>query len=48
MSEKTWRFHWRDGKTEELEGTSPADALNSAGYGRGAIAALDYYEEADA
>lgn len=40
----TYIFHWRDGKDETLTGETAADALNRAGYGRGAVAALDYYE----
>ena len=40
----TYVFHWRDGTNEVLAGDSAADALNRAGYGRGAVAALDYYE----
>lgn len=42
-----YRFHWlgSDRKVEEGEGTSPADALNKLGYGGGAVAALDYWEE---
>lgn len=39
-----YKFHWRDGVSEELYGDSAADALRRAGYGRGALAALDYYE----
>lgn len=38
-------FHWLDGKDETLAGNTAADALNSAGYGRGALRALDFYEE---
>lgn len=40
----TYIFHWRNDKDETLQGATPADALNRAGYGRGALAALDYYE----
>lgn len=39
----TWTFYWLDGKREVLAGETAADALNRAGYGRGAIAALDFY-----
>lgn len=42
---KTYILHWLDGKTEEVHGTSIADAFARAGYGGGAIVALDYYEE---
>ncbi|BEL38392.1 hypothetical protein [Mycobacteroides abscessus] len=40
-----YEFHWRNGVSEELYGDSAADALVRAGYGSGALAALDYYEE---
>jgi hypothetical protein len=42
-----YRFHWRDGTTNEGEGRDAADALNRLGFGRGAVAALDYYERVD-
>lgn len=42
----TYRFHWKGGTVvEELEGDTPADALKKAGYGAGAVAALNYWEE---
>jgi hypothetical protein len=41
---KTFIFHWKDGKSEELMGDDVANALNRAGYGGGALGALDYYE----
>lgn len=40
-------FYWLDGKREVLEGKSPVDALNNAGYGQGVIAALDFYANGD-
>lgn len=40
----TYILHWLSGKTEEIEGLSIADAFMRAGYGGGALAALDYYE----
>lgn len=42
---KTFILHWLDGKTEKVIGVTIADAFTRAGYGGGAIAALDYYEE---
>jgi ribosome modulation factor len=36
---------WRDGKTETISGKDIADAFSKAGYGAGAIGALDYYKE---
>ncbi len=43
-------LHWKGDDTQELEGwgvsrtTAAADAMNSAGIGGGALAALDYWE----
>lgn len=42
-----YRFHWRDGKTNEGLGSSPEDAFSRLGFGAGAVAALDYYETVD-
>ena len=42
---RRFRLYWLDGKTEIVEGDGPADAMNRAGYGGGAVRALDYYEE---
>jgi len=42
---KKYILHWLTGKTETVEGTSIADAFNRAGYGAGALPALDWYEE---
>lgn len=44
---KTWTFYWLDGKREVLTGETPAGALNHAGYGRGALRALDFYAQGD-
>lgn len=41
---KRFRFHWRDGSTNEGPGTDAADALNRLGFGAGALPALDYWE----
>ena len=48
--EKMFRFVWRDGKTSEGPGAGSgiqgaSDAINRLGYGQGALAALDYWEE---
>ena len=40
-----YRFTWKDGRSEILEGMTVADALNCAGYGAGALRALDYWSE---
>lgn len=45
MKEKTFLLHWLDGKTTEVHGYDIAHAFSMAGYGGGAIRALDYYEE---
>ena len=42
---KTFLLHWRGDKTEPAESIDIADAFRKAGYGRGAINALDYFEE---
>ena len=39
-----FKLHWPDGKVEVVEGHDIADAFTRAGYGAGAIRALDYYE----
>ena len=42
----TYTFFWRGSpKPEILRGNDPAHALNRAGYGQGAVAALDFYAE---
>lgn len=41
----TYKLHWRDGKTEIVQGDSISQAFASAGYGNAAIRALNYYEE---
>lgn len=42
---KTFVLHWLDGKNQDVTGKNIADAMNNAGYGHGALRALDYYEE---
>lgn len=42
---KKFILHWLDGSTQEINGTSISDAFMRAGYGGGAIRALDWYEE---
>lgn len=52
-AERTFILHWRAGKpaTQTVKGTGEdqlkalANACNNAGIGRGALAALDYWEE---
>ncbi len=45
METNKYTFYWLSGKREVLWGTSPADAANCAGYGAGAMHALDFYAE---
>jgi len=40
---KTYILYWKDGKMEKVKGNNPADAMNQAGYGSGALRALDFY-----
>lgn len=42
---KKYKLHWLGGKVEDVEGTDIADACNRAGYGGGAMRALDYYSQ---
>lgn len=44
---KKFTCYWLDGTREILEGTSKSDALNNAGYGQGALAALDFIVEGE-
>lgn len=43
--QKKFKFHWLDGKTEVSKGTDVKDAFTRLGYGAGAIATLDWFEE---
>ena len=44
--EKTFILHWRGGiKDSTITGRDIADAVRKAGYGGGAMGALDYWEE---
>lgn len=36
-------LYWRDGKREVVQGRNPAEAMTLAGYGGGAVAALDFW-----
>lgn len=42
-----WTLFWRDGKRQVVHGSSFPDAMNKAGYGQGALAALDFYSRGD-
>ena len=45
MEEKTFILYWLDGKEETVKGRSIREAFTNAGYGAGALRALDYYKE---
>ena len=40
-------FFWLNGTRDVLEGQDAADAMNKAGYGAGAVPALDFHTEGD-
>ena len=40
---KAYELHWLTGEVEIVGGTNIADAFMKAGYGAGALRALDYY-----
>lgn len=42
---KRYKLYWLDRKIEIIEGYDIVDAFNRAGICRGALSALDYYEE---
>jgi hypothetical protein len=42
---KFFKLHWLTNEKEIIHGTSIADAFTKAGYGAGALRALDYYSE---
>jgi hypothetical protein len=44
---KSWTFYWLTGQREVLPGATAADALNRAGYGAGALSALDFYADGE-
>ena len=43
----SWAFYWLDGRREVLSGDTATGALNRAGYGAGALTALDFYAASD-
>ena len=45
--DKQFTLYWRTGKREVVSGRDPAEAMTLAGYGGGAIRALDFYAEGD-
>ncbi len=47
-TQKTFKLHWLRGNTEIVKGDTIAEAFTLAGYGGGAIRALDWYKECTA
>ncbi len=45
MATNRYALHWRNGDIEYVRGMSIGDAMRNAGYGYGAISALDYWEQ---
>lgn len=45
--DRTYTFYWLSGQREVLKGNDPADCMNKAGYGAGALPALDFYANGD-
>lgn len=45
--DKPFTLYWRDGKREVVWGKTPARAMTIAGYGGGALRALDFYATGD-
>jgi hypothetical protein len=42
-----YTLYWLDGKREVIEGSGISAAVTHAGYGNGAIQALDFFTEGD-
>lgn len=40
-------LYWLTGKAEVVQGVDIADAMNKAGYGNGALRALDFYDNGE-
>jgi hypothetical protein len=45
--QKTFTLYWRHGDKSEVKGETIIQAMNNAGYGAGAVRALDFYAEGD-
>lgn len=41
--EKQYTLYWRTGQREVVSGRTPEEAMTLAGYGGGAVRALDFY-----
>lgn len=44
ISDKKYEFFWTDGSSFQSSGRTPEEAFSKAGYGAGAVKALDYYK----
>lgn len=44
---KEYTLFWLNGETEIVKGNAPHEAMHNAGYGVGAVRALDFYAEGD-
>ena len=42
-----WALYWRTGERQVVEGEQIHTAMNNAGVGAGALAALDFYKKGD-
>lgn len=40
-----YKVYWLDGTSELIQGNDITDAFNKAGYGAGAINAIDFYSD---
>ena len=40
-----FKIYWLDGREEIIEGETSASAFTKAGYGAGAVRAIDYYKQ---
>lgn len=47
MMKKTYTLFWKTGQREIVHGYNPAEAMTLAGYGGGALGALDFYSSGD-
>ena len=45
MSDHTYVLYWQHGKKEHVQGDCIANAMTSAGYGAGAVSALDFFSD---
>lgn len=45
FEDKQFTFYWLGGKKNVYPGKTPEDAFSRAGYGAGALAAVDFYKE---